>query len=135
MRYMRIFKFLSAGAIGLGVNLGTYYVATQLLVHYLIGSAVAFLMALVVGFILQKYWTFEELSLERACTQFLLYGALALCNLAANTLIVYLLVENARTHYLVAQTIGAGLVACVSYFVYHFYIFSSSSQIDKTISE
>jgi len=132
---MRVLRFLSTGAVGLAVNLGTYYVMTQLGVQYLIGSALAFFTALIVGFVLQKYWTFEERSLERARTQFFLYGALALCNLGANTLLVYLLVENAQTHYLISQTIGAGLAACVSYFAYHFYIFSSPLKPDESIAK
>jgi putative flippase GtrA len=115
-----------SGAIGLTVNLGIFRALYVLGVPYLIGSIAAFLVALVVGFILQKYWTFEERTNERAHKQFMLYSTLALCNLVVNTLVVYLLVEHALVHYLVAQTVGAGLVAAVSYFVYRLYIFTDA---------
>lgn len=121
---MRVLKFLITGLTGLCVNLGVFHLLYVLGVPYLAGSVTAFLVAMFVGFVLQKYWTFEEHTLERAHMQLMLYGTLALCNLAANTLIVYLLVEYASTHYLVAQTIGAGSVAITSYFVYRFYIFT-----------
>lgn len=126
MRSRRILKFLFVGAIGLLVNLGTYYLATKLHVQYLVGSTVAFLVAMCVGFILQKYWTFGDHSWERMHTQFALYAMLTLCNLAANTLVVYLLVTYANTYYLIAQTIGAGLVALVSYGIYRRYIFTGA---------
>ncbi len=121
---MHVMKFLIAGGAGLSVNLGIFHTLYVLGVPYLAGSVIAFLISMVVGFTLQKYWTFEERTLERARTQFMLYGTLALCNLAVNTLIVYLFVEYASAHYLIAQTIGAGSVAVVSYFVYRFYIFA-----------
>jgi putative flippase GtrA len=120
---MRIIKFLITGGIGLSVNLGTFHLLYVSGVPYLAGSIVAFCIAMIVGFILQKYWTFEEHTVERARTQFMLYAMLALCNLAVNTFIVYILVEYTGAHYLVAQAVGAGSVALVSYFVYRLYIF------------
>ncbi|MBI4065861.1 GtrA family protein [Candidatus Kaiserbacteria bacterium] len=123
MDIMHILKFLSTGIIGLSVNLGVFHTLYVSGVPYLAGSIIGFAIALFVGFTLQKFWTFEEPTLERARTQFMLYGTLAVCNLAVNTLIVYALVEYANAHYLIAQTIGAGSVALVSYFVYKLYIF------------
>ncbi len=123
---MRILKFLIAGATGLSVNLGVFHMLYVLGVPYLGGSIVSFFIAMVVGFMLQKYWTFEERTLGRARTQFMFYATLALCNLAVNTLIVYVLVERVNVHYLVAQTIGAGSVALVSYFIYRLYIFTGT---------
>jgi len=89
-------------------------------------SIIAFLVALNAGFFLQKLFTFREYSKHRSLQQFFLYTALALCNLAMNTLIVYVLVEYAGVHYLVAQTIGASSVAFVSYFIYRLYIFADT---------
>ena len=123
---MRVLKFLISGAIGLGVNLGMFHMLYMLGIPYLAGSAAAFLVAMIVGFILQKYWTFEDRAPERMHAQFALYAMLALANLAVNTLLVYLLVEHAGVHYLVAQTVGAGSVALVSYFAYRLYIFKDA---------
>lgn len=121
---MRVLRFLISGGIGLTVNLGIFRALYVLGVPYLVGSIVAFLVALFVGFVLQKYWTFEERTLKYARKQLILYSMLALCNLTVNTLVVYLFIEYAGVHYLVAQAIAAGLVATVSYFMYRLYIFA-----------
>ena len=113
--------------IGLSVNLGTFHILYVLGVPYLTGSVMALFVAMLIGFVLQKYWTFQNHSSERMHIQFALYAALALCNLALNTLIVFFLVEYASAHYLIAQTVGAGLVATTSYFIYRFYIFADVS--------
>lgn len=112
--------------IGLSVNLGVFHILYVLGIPYLAGSVTALFVAMLVGFILQKYWTFQDRSSERMHIQFALYAALALGNLAVNTLIVFLLVEHAGAYYLIAQTVGAGAVALTSYFIYRFYIFADA---------
>jgi putative flippase GtrA len=128
---MRVLKFLITGAIGLAANLGTFHILYTSGVPYLVGSIAAFAVALFVGFVLQKYWTFEDSAPERMQKQFVLYTSLALGNLAINTLVVYLLVEHAAAHHLVAQTVGAGLVALTSYLAYRHYIFVERSEIQR----
>jgi putative flippase GtrA len=124
---MRILKFLITGGVGLSVNLGTLRLLVLFGAPYLVGSVVAFLVSMGVGFVLQKYWTFEDSSAGHTHAQFMLYAGLSIVNLAVNTGIVYVLVEHADVHYLIAQTIGAGLVAVASYFVYRLYIFPPST--------
>lgn len=120
----RIMRFLTTGVVGLAVNLGTLHIlVTYGTLHYLVGSICAFIVALIVGFLLQKYWTFRNLDSVRAKKQFAQYTGLAVTNLLANTGIVYFLVEYVGSHYLVAQTISAGSIAMVSYLIYRSYIF------------
>lgn len=123
-RFGRVLKFLTTGGIGLTVNLSVFHIFVTLGVPYLMGSIVALVIAMLVSFILQKYWTFEERTFGRTHRQFIQYALLALFNLGINTLIVYLSVEHLHVHYLIAQTIGAGMVAFTSYFTYKFYIFA-----------
>ncbi|MCC6290738.1 GtrA family protein [Candidatus Nomurabacteria bacterium] len=123
---MRGLKFFLTGLVGLSVNLGVFNLLYLLGLPYLYGSVMSFLVAMVVGFLLQKYWTFEDCSRERAYVQFASYAALTSCNLLLNTFIVYALVDYADVYYLVAQATGAGLLSLLSYFVYRFYIFRGS---------
>lgn len=119
----RIVKFLVAGMIGVSVNLGVFHLLYLAGVPYLAGSAGGFLVAVVVGFVLQKFWTFTNSSHEYTRKQFFWYALLALANLALNTGIVYVLVGKLGFHYLFAQAIGAAVVAVDSFFVYKFFIF------------
>ncbi len=51
---------------------------------YFLGLVFGFVIALVVNFILQKYWTFRDRQTHHTSRQFLLYGAIALAGLALN---------------------------------------------------
>lgn len=120
---MRVLKFLTVGAIGISVNLGIFHALYVIGVPYLIGSVCGLLVAMVIGFLLQKYWTFENYAFESLRVQFVLYAGLALGNLVLNTGIVYVLVGRLGVFYLSAQAMGALVIAVDSYFMYHFYIF------------
>ena len=107
----------------MGVNVLTLHVLVSFGVYYLAASICAFSVALLVGFLLQKNWTFQARSVGRAKIQFGMYAALTLVNLGINTVIVYVCVEYLHLNYLLAQVIGAGLVSVSSYFIYTLYIF------------
>lgn len=120
---MRILKFLAVGVVGISVNLGVFRTLYISGVPYLAGSVAGFLIAVFVGFILQKYWTFEDRSPGRTRAQFAFYAAVTLGNLALNTGVVYVLVGKLGVHYLLAQAFGAALVAVDSFLVYQTFIF------------
>jgi putative flippase GtrA len=76
---------------------------------------------------MQKYWTFTEKSSTQTGKQFALYVAIAGVNIGANTLIVYILTGLLGLHYLIAQFIGASVVAIWSYFLYRHILFKSKT--------
>jgi putative flippase GtrA len=125
---MRILKFLIAGGIGVSINLGFFHVLYVLGVPYLLGSIIAVLLSMVVGFLLQKYWTFEDRLAQRIPAQFTQYAGLALGNLAINTGIVYVLIGKLGVYYLFAQAVAAATVATYSFFVYRMVIFKPQEQ-------
>ena len=121
---MRTLRYLVSGSIGLSVNLGLYRALVQFVhAQYLVGSVIAVSVSTIVGFLLQKYWTFEERSHERAPLQFTLYALIAILNIGLNTLVVFILVNTLGAHYLLAQATAAGVVALGSFFVYREVIF------------
>lgn len=124
---MRIIKFLTTGLIGISVNLGVFHASYLYGIPYLVGSVSGILSSMSVGFVLQKYWTFEDSASKHVHTQFVFYALLAFGNLALNTGIVYVLVDKVGVYYLLAQAIGAAFVAVDSFFMYRTFIFKSFS--------
>jgi len=122
---MRILKFLITGAIGISINLGIFHMLYIFGTPYLIGSVIGTLTSIIIGFLLQKYWTFEDYSPERAHAQFILYTTLASVNLVLNTGIVYVLVSRFDVFYLFAQAIGAAIIAIYSFLIYRGFIFKT----------
>ena len=55
---------------------------------YLLGLVFGFIVALVVSFLLQKYWTFRDRATHKIPRQLLLYGTVALSGLALNAVLL-----------------------------------------------
>lgn len=81
-------------------------------------SVVAFLVALISSFLLQRHVTFRRAGTDRMVAEFLQTVMLSFFNLGVNTLVIYFLL-SINTHYLVAQVIATSLIVSYSYLVYH----------------
>ena len=130
MDYLKIARYIVAGGTAALVNLATLYILTEWLDWwYLFSSIVAFGIAFIVSFNLQKFWTFKEKSLNRLQRQFIFYLLVILSNLAINTFLLYLLVEKFSLPYLIAQIITGGLLAIFSFSIYHRIFFNPMIEI------
>jgi len=92
---------------------------------YLIASAVAFVSALIVSFLLQKFVTFGEGSRQRIAVQFLKFAFLALFNLGMNIMLMYAFVDGLHFFDVFSQAITMILIAIWSFFIYKLYIFKT----------
>lgn len=117
----KIFRYIISGGTAAVVDLSLLYLFTDIFgIWYLFSAVGAFLVAFLVSFNLQKYWTFKDGSKDRIKTQAAGYFLITAINLGLNTLGIFLLVHYGKIHYLPAQFIVSALIAVESYFIYHF---------------
>jgi putative flippase GtrA len=122
-RFLRVGRYLVAGGTAAATDLALLYVFTSVLgIWYLISAVLAFLIAFVVSFLLQKFWTFDDTS-EKWKSQAAVYFMITGTNLGLNTLLMYVFVDIFGIHYFVSQFIISGLIAFESYFVYQMFVF------------
>lgn len=121
---MQVVRFVISGGTATAVNLGILFTLTHLFSFwYLLSSAIAFMVAFWVSFAMQKLWTFGDTSKSRASTQALFFFAVILVGLGINTSLLFVLVEYAHLHYLVAQLISGVFIAVMNYFSYKRLVF------------
>jgi len=112
-------RFILAGSMATACNIGLLLFFTHILgLWYLPSSAAAFLLAFVVSFVLQKFWTFKDTSTEKASLQALYYFGILLINLALNTILVFVMVEKGGFPPFFAQVLASLIIACESFFLY-----------------
>jgi len=128
-RKVTIAKFVASGSTAAAVEFSLLYVLKEYAgLHYLISSSIAFCVAVVVGFTLQKFWTFENRELDRIQRQAIQYFALGLTNLGINAVLMYLLVENFHLWYMLAQVLACGMLACNNFLMYNLFIFKPEAE-------
>jgi len=122
--FTRLVRFVISGGTATAVNLGALFLLTHVFgLWYLTSSVIAFMVAFFVSFSLQKFWTFEDASRARLRSQAAIYLIVILIGLAINTTLLYVLVEMAHLHYLVAQLISGVFIAVMNYFSYKHLVF------------
>lgn len=124
----KISRYLFAGGLGAGINFVIYLILLKgFQVWYLLASIIAFCLALIAGFYLQKYWTFKNTSKVNIKKQVFLYLALSLINLGINVLLMLLFVETFNLDKILAKVFSLGALALWSYFIYQKLIFKNES--------
>jgi dolichol-phosphate mannosyltransferase len=127
---MKAVRYILSGAIATATDLALLYMFTEFLGWWYLWSViVAFILANIVSFLLQKYWTFEERSTADAPRQFTRYLIISITNSGINTGIVYVLVTTLATPYLIAQVIAAAILALTSFFIYRRFVFYRKNPI------
>ena len=74
--------------------------------YYLTGSIAAYACGFFLTFFWRKYWVFKDYTTHRLSGQLLLYLLVFIASLAANTLLMIILVERFHVFYLRAQLFG-----------------------------
>ncbi len=115
----KIFRFIISGGTAAVADLLLLFILTKWFgLWYLLSSIVAYIGAFFVGFILQKYWTFDNKSKEVIYRQAARYFSVTIFNLLLNTLLMSLAVDYLEQNYLISQFVINGLIAFESYFLY-----------------
>lgn len=120
-----LLRYLVAGIMGASTQIGLLYVFTDILhFWYLYSSVFSFLAAIIVSFLLQKFWTFADNKTEQMQNQFFKYLGVAILGLLINTLSMFVLVDLLGLWYILAQIITGAFIAIMNFLMYKFFIFN-----------
>ncbi len=118
-RYSKAARYVISGGVAATLDLALLYFFTTVCdIWYLASALLAFLIAVGVSFMLQKFWTFADATTHRLRSQMSLFFVVMCVNLGLNTLLMFLFVEYGGVPYLGAQVLAGGLIACESFFIY-----------------
>ncbi len=126
-----VIRFIISGGTSATVDLVVLFFLNSVLhIHYLPSAILAFMVAFGVSFTLHKFWTFKSHS-DRPHRQAFLYLGTSLFGLTLNTLLMYVFVDhifeniitNMKLNVMLSQVIVGVIVACVSFFLSHNFVF------------
>ena len=125
-KYIQIIRYILAGGIAVISNLAILFICVHYFkLWYLAGAIVAFCFAVMVSYLLQKFFVFRNYSRENMRTQFLNFFIFNLVMLNVNTLLMYIFVDLVGLYYLLAQALASAIGACVNYFYFSKVLFYS----------
>lgn len=121
---VHVMRYLISGSTAAAVYFAALYGFVEVgKMYYLLASALALTIAIVVSFSLHKFFTFREHSLARAHIQFGLYLLVIALDYVVNLALLWLLVELLHVPYLLAAFIATTVVATINFFAYWLVVF------------
>lgn len=127
-KYKLPIKYILSGGISAVVDLTSLYFFTDICgIWYVISSALAFILAFLVSFTLQKFWTFRDNGRDKIYKQMAMYFTIGVINVLLNAVGIYWLVESFGIMYLLAQIIMGALLGLAGFVIYRFVIFKKKS--------
>ena len=119
--------YIVAGGSAATVDIGTLYLFKGILGFTIIPAvAVAFFAGFCVSFIFQKFWTFEDTSMDKVHAQATLYFIVSTFNFFLNIALMYFLVAVLQVWYIFAKILVSGGIAFITFFIYRIFIFKRS---------
>lgn len=129
----RVFNFLSSimfvryffsGITSAGFNIALLYIFTDLAgIWYLYSSVIAFVMALFLSFILQKFVVFRDSNVNGVYKQFSKFFIVAVLSVVTNTVVMFVCVDYLGIWYILSQVIAGFFVMIQNFFLYKIFIF------------
>jgi len=110
-------KYAISGSIAAFSQISIFYLLIRMFGKelYLLASTTAFVIAVSISFLLQKFWTFGDADVRAIRKQFPIFFSIGVGNLLLNGAFMYILVELLNNPHVVAQAVTMGALAVGSF--------------------
>ena len=123
-KYAKIIRYLFAGGFATVSSLLVLFICVNYFKWWYLSSAVlSFSTAVIIGYILHKFWVFKNYRTNNIPQQFLSFLTFGLMMLGLNTLMMYIFVDIFHVWYLLAQVICSIITAFINFICFNKVIF------------
>jgi len=114
---VQLFRYTLVGGLAFVVDFSALYLLTEHAgLHYLVSATLAFLLGLVVNYLLSVRWIFRRSRLDNRSQEFAIYGWIGVIGIGLNSLVMWVFTEQLHFHYL-----GSKVVAAAAIFLWNFF--------------
>ncbi len=108
---IQTFRYAIAGGTAFAVDFSALFILTEYAgINYLISAAIAFIMGLIVNYIMSITWVFTKRIFASKRNEFMIFTLIGLVGLVLNELFMWYFTEEMYFHYLVSKLIAVVLV-------------------------
>lgn len=125
-RYVQIIRYIFAGGFATASNITILFICVNYFkLWYLAGAIISFCCAVIISYLLQKFFVFKNYSRQNIRKQFSNFFIFNLIMLGVNTLLIYTFVDIIGIWYLWAQALSSAIGACINYIYFNKVIFKN----------
>ena len=115
--FIQLIRYTFVGGFAFIVDFFLLWFLTDIChIHYLISASLSFLAGLIINYLISTRWVFDKSKVSNKKLEFLFFGLIGVVGLGLNDLLIWLLTDFSKFHYLVSKIIAVFLVYLWNFF-------------------
>jgi len=108
---IQLFRYTFVGGIAFVVDFSSLYLLTEFAgLHYLHSAAIAFILGLVVNYILSILWVFNSRTVNKKIVEIIIFAVIGIIGLGLNEVMIWFFTEQLTIYYLYSKLISTVIV-------------------------
>jgi putative flippase GtrA len=121
---IQMFRYLFVGGAAFIVDFLSLFIFTQYFgIYYLISAAIAFILGLLVNYILSVSWVFYKRKLKNRRFEFGVFAFIGVVGLGLNEAFIWFFTQDLQVFYLISKILAAILILFWNFFARKFMLF------------
>ncbi len=109
--FIQLFRYTFVGGVAFIADFGSLYLLTDLAgLYYLFSAALAFLIGLIINYVLSILWVFKSRSVKNKSIEFMIFAIIGVVGLGMNEIIIWFSTERINIYYLHSKLISTAIV-------------------------
>ena len=109
--FIQLFRYTFVGGIAFIVDFASLYLLTEFVgFHYLYSAAIAFIIGLIINYILSILWVFKSRAVNKKIVEFIIFAIIGMIGLGLNEIIIWFSTERINLYYLHSKLISTVIV-------------------------
>ena len=122
---VQLFRYGFVGGVAFLIDYGTLFLLTEYVqIPYLISAAIAFIVGLIINYLLSVYWVFNKNRDNKPAREFLFFAAIGVVGLLFNELIMFAGTDLLHLHYMLSKIISTMIVFFWNFFARKILLFN-----------
>jgi putative flippase GtrA len=129
--FVQAFRYVFVGGIAFVADAGSLYLFSLTGTHYLVCTAVAFLIGLAVNYTLAKFFVFTQNAKTSKVMEFIIYGVIGLMGLGLTELLMWLLTDGVGLFFMISKIVTATIVLAWNFIARKLVLYKNGGQTVK----
>ena len=108
---IQLFRYTFVGGIAFVVDFVSLFLLTEFAgLHYLYSAAIAFILGLIINYILSILWVFKSRTVNKKIIEIIIFAVIGIIGLGLNEVMIWFFTEQLTIYYLYSKLISTAIV-------------------------
>lgn len=115
--FIQLFRYILVGGVAFIVDFMFLFILTEFFgLYYLVSAAIAFILGLIVNYLMSISWVFNKRSLDSRTFEFGIFAVIGVMGLGLNEFFIWFFTAELSFYYLISKFMAAILILFWNFF-------------------